>query len=175
VAVCGRLEHQNLLMVCTYGSRHSIKASATWKTPEGQRLDQSPETPADSLGSRSIIRHLFCATGREALSPIELRGWCAAVARAEHVARDAGGILRRGYPLLASVLAPIPPLLFGAGCLHPTGMAKGRRRFVIERSLAQSGPLGVVAGDAFVGDAPYNNRFGFTLLRSEGVMPPPTS
>ena len=91
-----------------------------------------------------------------------------------HVARDADGILAgaiRYWPV--RIGAGDPALLLGPVAVHPTRQGEGLGGFLIEGSLDKALPLGW-SRVMLVGDAPYYNRFGFTLLDNV-VMPPPTN
>ena len=118
----------------------------------------TPETAADRWEVEALYDTCF-APGREALSSYRLRDGVPPVAGLNHVARDAGGILAGAIRYWPVCIATHPALLLGPVAVHPTRQGEGLGALLIEGSLA---------------DAPYYNRFGFSLL-SEVVMPPPTN
>jgi len=89
------------------------------------------------------------------------------------VARDSGGILAGAIRYWPVRIDATPALLLGPVAVHPTRQGEGLGAALIETSLAQAAPLGWERV-MLVGDAPYYNRFGFTLLQ-DVEMPPPTN
>ncbi|MBA98537.1 MAG: N-acetyltransferase [Sulfitobacter sp.] len=133
----------------------------------------TPETAADHWEVEALYDTCF-APGREALSSYRLRDGIPPVRELSHVARDADGILAgaiRYWPV--RIGAGDPALLLGPVAVHPTRQGEGLGGFLIEGSLDKALPLGW-SRVMLVGDAPYYNRFGFTLLDNV-VMPPPTN
>jgi predicted N-acetyltransferase YhbS len=129
----------------------------------------TPEVPADHWEVEALYDTCF-APGREALSSYRLRD---GVPGLSHVARDSGGILAGAIRYWPVRIDATPALLLGPVAVHPTRQGEGLGAALIETSLAQAAPLGWERV-MLVGDAPYYNRFGFTLLQ-DVEMPPPTN
>ncbi len=130
------------------------------------------ETSADLWEVEALYDTCF-APGRELLSSYRLRDGVPPVAGMSHIARDDAGILAGAIRYWPVRIAEHDALLLGPVAVHPTRQGEGLGRVLIEQSLDFAAPLGW-ARVMLVGDAPYYNRFGFTLL--EGViMPPPTN
>ncbi|EAP81717.1 MULTISPECIES: N-acetyltransferase [Sulfitobacter] len=150
-----------------------IKAAPQENRPEGHALYHiTPETAADHWEVEALYDTCF-APGREALSSYRLRDGVPPVAGLNHVARDAGGILAGAIRYWPICIGAHAALLLGPVAVHPTRQGEGLGALLIEGSLAQAAPLGW-SRVMLVGDAPYYNRFGFTLL-TDVVMPPPTN
>ncbi|MBM05152.1 MAG: GNAT family N-acetyltransferase [Oceanibulbus sp.] len=132
----------------------------------------TPEVPADHWEVEALYDTCF-APGREALSSYRLRDGVPPVAGLSHVARDSGGILAGAIRYWPVRIDATPALLLGPVAVHPTRQGEGLGAALIETSLAQAAPLGWERV-MLVGDAPYYNRFGFTLLQ-DVEMPPPTN
>ena len=134
----------------------------------------TPETPADHWEVETLYDLCF-APGRTALSSYRLREGVPPVIGLSHVARDGDGILAgaiRYWPVRIGAQGAAC-LLLGPVAVHPTRQGEGLGRDLIAQSLTHAQPMGWTRV-MLVGDAPYYNRFGFTLL--EGViMPPPTN
>ncbi|MDG1170772.1 MAG: N-acetyltransferase [Sulfitobacter sp.] len=132
----------------------------------------SPETKADYWEVEALYDTCF-APGREALSSYRLRDGIPSVEGLSHVARDADGILGGAIRYWPVRIGQAEALLLGPVAVHPTRQGEGLGRALIEKSLGEAAPLGWDRV-MLVGDAPYYNRFGFTLLEHV-VMPPPTN
>ncbi len=132
----------------------------------------TPEVPADHWEVEALYDTCF-APGREALSSYRLRDGVPPVAGLSHVARDSGGILAGAIRYWPVRIGATEALLLGPVAVHPTRQGEGLGAALIETSLAHAGPLGWERV-MLVGDAPYYNRFGFTLLQNV-EMPPPTN
>ncbi len=131
-----------------------------------------PETKADYWEVEALYDTCF-APGREALSSYRLRDGIPPVAGLSHVARDADGILAGAIRYWPIRIGAFDALLLGPVAVHPTRQGEGLGGMLIEGSLSQAVPLGW-SRVMLVGDAPYYERFGFTLLEHI-VMPPPTN
>ena len=131
-----------------------------------------PETAADHWEVEALYDTCF-APGREALSSYRLRDGIPPVAGLSHVARDADGILAGAIRYWPIHIGAADALLLGPVAVHPTRQGEGLGGLLIEGSLSQAVPLGW-SRVMLVGDAPYYERFGFTLL-DQVVMPPPTN
>lgn len=132
----------------------------------------TPETAADRWEVEALYDTCF-APGREALSSYRLRDGIASVAGLSHVARDATGILGGAIRYWPVRIGNVASLLLGPVAVHPTRQGEGLGRALIEESLQHAAPLGWDRV-MLVGDAPYYNRLGFSLLEHV-VMPPPTN
>lgn len=132
----------------------------------------TPETAADHWEVEALYDTCF-APGREALSSYRLRDGVPPVAGLSHVARDAGGILAGAIRYWPVRIGTVEALLLGPVAVHPTRQGEGLGGMLIEGSLTRAVPLGW-ARVMLVGDAPYYERFGFSLL-TDVVMPPPTN
>ncbi len=132
----------------------------------------NPETAADHWEVEALYDTCF-APGREALSSYRLRDGVPPVAGLSHVARDADGILAGAIRYWPVRVGKAPALLLGPVAVHPTRQGEGLGAFLIEDSLTRAAPLGWERV-MLVGDAPYYERFGFSLL-GDVVMPPPTN
>lgn len=113
------------------------------------------------------------APGREALSSYRLREGVPPVAGLSHVARDMDGIMAGAIRYWPVRIGQDPALLLGPVAVHPTRQGEGLGGLLIESSLEQAIPLGWLRV-MLVGDAPYYQRFGFSLL-ADIIMPPPTN
>ncbi len=131
-----------------------------------------PERAADHWEVEALYDTCF-APGREALSSYRLRDGVPPVAELSHVARDADGILAGAIRYWPVRVGGAEALLLGPVAVHPTRQGEGLGGLLIEGSVAQAAPLGWVRV-MLVGDAPYYQRFGFSLL-NHVVMPPPTN
>ncbi len=131
-----------------------------------------PETKADYWEVEALYDTCF-APGREALSSYRLRDGIPPVAGLSYVARDADGILAGAIRYWPIHIGAVDALLLGPVAVHPTRQGEGLGGMLIESSLSQALPLGWTRV-MLVGDAPYYERFGFTLLEHV-VMPPPTN
>ena len=131
-----------------------------------------PEPAADAWEVEALYDTCF-APGREALSSYRLRDGIPPVAGLSHVARDADGILAGAIRYWPIHIGAADALLLGPVAVHPTRQGEGLGGMLIESSLSQALPLGWTRV-MLVGDAPYYERFGFTLLEHV-VMPPPTN
>ena len=107
---------------------------------------------------------LCFAPGREALSSYRLRDDVPPVPRLSLVARDPGGVLAGAIRFWPIRVGGTPALLLGPVAVHPTRQSEGLGGQLMHASLeiAQSDGWARVM---LVGDAPYYNRFGFTLLQ----------
>tara|TARA_R110002049_G_scaffold23781_6_gene84659 strand:+ start:43254 stop:43754 length:501 start_codon:yes stop_codon:yes gene_type:complete len=132
----------------------------------------SPEARDDHWEVEALYDTCF-APGREALSSYRLRDGVPPVEGLSHVARDRGGILAGAIRYWPIRIGRFQALLLGPVAVHPTRQGEGLGAHLVETSLACAAPLGWQRV-MLVGDAPYYNRFGFTLLRGV-VMPPPTN
>ena len=131
-----------------------------------------PERAEDHWEVEALYDTCF-APGREALSSYRLRDGVPPVAGLSHVARDADGILAGAIRYWPVRIGTAEALLLGPVAVHPTRQGEGLGGLLIEDSLVHAAPLGW-ARVMLVGDAPYYERFGFSLL-SDVVMPPPTN
>lgn len=132
----------------------------------------TPEAPSDHWEVEALYDTCF-APGREALSSYRLRDGIPPVAGLNHVARDGLGILAGAIRYWPIRIDASEALLLGPVAVHPTRQGEGLGAALIESSLARAAPLGWKRV-MLVGDAPYYNRFGFTLLK-DVEMPPPTN
>ncbi len=132
----------------------------------------NPETADDRWEVEALYDTCF-APGREALSSYRLRDGVPPVAGLSHVARDAGGILAGAIRYWPVRIGNAEALLLGPVAVHPTRQGEGLGGVLIEDSLSRAIPLGWERV-MLVGDAPYYERFGFSLL-ADVVMPPPTN
>ncbi len=131
-----------------------------------------PESPDDYWEVEALYDLCF-APGRTALSSYRLRDGVPPVMGLSHVARDSDGTLAGAIRYWPVMIDAAPTLLLGPVAVHPTRQGEGLGGALIDESLARAEPQGWDRV-MLVGDAPYYNRFGFTLL--EGVlMPPPTN
>ncbi|SFE43594.1 Predicted N-acetyltransferase YhbS [Sulfitobacter brevis] len=131
-----------------------------------------PERPDDYWEVEALYDLCF-APGRTALSSYRLRDGVPPVMGLSHVARDSDGTLAGAIRYWPVMIDAAPALLLGPVAVHPTRQGEGLGGALIDESLARAEPQGWDRV-MLVGDAPYYNRFGFTLL--EGVlMPPPTN
>ncbi|MGC1503894.1 MAG: N-acetyltransferase [Sulfitobacter sp.] len=128
--------------------------------------------PSDHWEVEALYDTCF-APGREALSSYRLRDGIKPVAGLSHVARDADGTLGGAIRYWPVRIREAAALLLGPVAVHPTRQGEGLGRALIEESLRHAAPLGWDRV-MLVGDAPYYERFGFTLLR-QVEMPPPTN
>ncbi|MGJ8628135.1 MAG: GNAT family N-acetyltransferase [Sulfitobacter sp.] len=113
------------------------------------------------------------APGREVLSSYRLREGIPPVAGLSHVARDDAGILAGAIRYWPVRIGDAEALLLGPVAVHPTRQGEGLGRALIEQSLDHA-PSKEWTRVMLVGDPPYYNRFGFTLLANV-IMPPPTN
>lgn len=132
----------------------------------------TPETAADHWEVEALYDTCF-APGREALSSYRLRDGVPPVVGLSHIARDDAGILAGAVRYWPVHIGAFDALLLGPVAVHPTRQGEGLGRALIEQSLDRAAPLNWTRV-MLVGDAPYYNRFGFTLLR-DVRMPPPTN
>ena len=132
----------------------------------------TPESADDRWEVEALYDTCF-APGRELLSSYRLRDGVPAVGGLSHVARDADGILAGAIRYWPVRIGGAQALLLGPVAVHPTRQGEGLGGLLIETSLEKAVPLGWHRV-MLVGDAPYYERFGFTLL-TDVVMPPPTN
>ena len=132
----------------------------------------TPEDPADYFEVEALYDTCF-APGREALSSYRLREQVPPVKGLSHVVRDEAGILAGAIRYWPVRIGAEASLLLGPVAVHPTRQGEGLGRALIEQSLHAAAPLGWTRV-LLVGDAPYYERFGFTVL-PDVVMPPPTN
>ena len=132
----------------------------------------TPEGADDRWEVEALYDTCF-APGRELLSSYRLRDGVPSVAGLSHVARDPDGILAGAIRYWPVRIGDAEALLLGPVAVHPTRQGEGLGGLLIEASLEKAVPLGW-ARVMLVGDAPYYQRFGFTLL-TDVVMPPPTN
>lgn len=132
----------------------------------------TPESADDRWEVEALYDTCF-APGRELLSSYRLRDGVPSVGGLSHVARDADGILAGAIRYWPVRIGGAPALLLGPVAVHPTRQGEGLGGLLIETSLEKAVPLGWHRV-MLVGDAPYYERFGFTLL-TDVVMPPPTN
>ncbi len=130
------------------------------------------ERDADRWEVEALYDTCF-APGREALSSYRLREGVSPVSGLSHVARDDLGILAGAIRYWPVRIGQFQALLLGPVAVHPTRQGEGLGGLLIESSLEQAIPLGWTRV-LLVGDAPYYERFGFTLL-TDITMPPPTN
>ncbi|MGY6548524.1 MAG: GNAT family N-acetyltransferase [Roseinatronobacter sp.] len=129
------------------------------------------ETPADWWDVEALYDLCF-APGREALSSYRLRDGVAPVAGLCLLLRDRDGVAAaiRFWPVR---VAGQQVLLLGPIAVHPTHQGEGLGGWLMSESLRRARAAGW-ARVLLVGDAPYYQRFGFTVL-PDVVMPPPTN
>ncbi|WP_372991227.1 GNAT family N-acetyltransferase [Sulfitobacter sp.] len=132
----------------------------------------TPESAQDHWEVEALYDTCF-APGREALSSYRLRDGVPPVSGLSHVARDDDGILAGAIRYWPIRIGAAEALLLGPVAVHPTRQGEGLGGLLIEDSLVHAAPLGWTRV-MLVGDAPYYERFGFTLLH-DVVMPPPTN
>ncbi len=132
----------------------------------------TPESADDRWEVEALYDTCF-APGRELLSSYRLRDGVPSVGGLSHVARDADGILAGAIRYWPVRIGGAQALLLGPVAVHPTRQGEGLGGLLIETSLEKAVPLGWHRV-MLVGDAPYYERFGFTLL-TDVVMPPPTN
>ena len=135
-------------------------------------FELTKETPDDWWEVEALYDLCF-APGRELLSSYRLRDGVASVDALNHVIRDSDGTLGGAIRYWPVRIGAATSLLLGPVAVHPTHQGEGLGAMLIEESLH------VAAAHAWervllVGDAPYYNRYGFTLLERV-VMPPPTN
>lgn len=127
---------------------------------------------ADDWWEVEALYDLCFAPGREALSSYRLRDGIEPVASLCLVARDEIEILAGAIRFWPIRVGHFTALLLGPIAVHPTRQGEGLGGLLIDNALIRARK----SWDRvlLVGDAPYYNRFGFTLLT--GVdMPPPTN
>ena len=135
-------------------------------------FELKPET-TDDWWEVEALYDLCFAPGREALSSYRLRDDIDPVADLCLVARDADGILAGAIRYWPVLVGGQKVLLLGPVAVHPTYQGEGLGGVLIGDSLDRARDL-KWSRVMLVGDAPYYERFGFTLL--SGVdMPPPTN
>lgn len=132
----------------------------------------TPETAADRWEVEALYDTCF-APGREALSSYRFRDGVPPVVGLSHIARDDAGILAGAIRYWPVHIGTHDALLLGPIAVHPTRQGEGLGRALIEQSLDHAVPLKWTRV-MLVGDAPYYNRFGFSLL-DDVRMPPPTN
>ena len=132
----------------------------------------SPQVPDDHWEVEMLYDTCF-APGREVLSSYRLRDGIPPVTGLSHVARDDAGILAGAIRYWPVRIGDAEALLLGPVAVHPTRQGEGLGRALIEQSLDQAPSKGWTRV-MLVGDPPYYNRFGFTLLTGV-IMPPPTN
>lgn len=130
------------------------------------------ETASDWWEVEALYDLCF-APGRELLSSYRLRDGVASVAELNHVARDEDGTLGGAIRYWPVRIGSVTSLLLGPVAVHPTRQGEGLGALLIEQSLHVAAAQGWERV-LLVGDAPYYNRYGFTLLEHV-VMPPPTN
>lgn len=132
----------------------------------------TPQSPDDHWEVEMLYDTCF-APGREVLSSYRLREGILPVAGLSHVARDDAGILAGAIRYWPVRIGDAEALLLGPVAVHPTRQGEGLGRALIEQSLDHAPSKGWTRV-MLVGDPPYYNRFGFTLL-ADVIMPPPTN
>ncbi|PIE12602.1 MAG: GNAT family N-acetyltransferase [Rhodobacterales bacterium] len=130
------------------------------------------ETPEDWWEVEALYDLCF-APGREALSSYRLRDGVDRVADLSLLARDENGILAGAIRYWPVLVGGNRALLLGPVAVHPTRQGEGLGGFLIRESLEIAREQGWERV-LLVGDAPYYNRYGFSL-RKGVIMPPPTN
>lgn len=131
----------------------------------------SQETP-DDLHEVEYLYDLAFAPGRAALSSYRLRGG-APIAELSLVARDDLDILAGAIRYWPILIGEHGALLLGPVAVHPTRQGEGLGHLLINESLALAANAGW-SRVLLIGDAPYYQRFGFSVAKGL-KFPPPTN
>lgn len=116
---------------------------------------------------------LCFAPGREALSSYRLREGVDRVSELSMVARDGDGILSGAIRYWPVRVSNARALLLGPVAVHPTRQGEGLGDILIRSSLERAREMGWER-IILVGDLPFYERFGFSIL-PDVLMPPPSN
>tara|TARA_R110002020_G_scaffold84230_6_gene208802 strand:- start:290 stop:883 length:594 start_codon:yes stop_codon:yes gene_type:complete len=130
------------------------------------------DAEADSdVQAREALLDRAMGEGRKRKSSEKLRRGRLPSPGLAFVARDEGGAVIGSVRLWDVACGDKPMLLLGPLAVEPSTAGQGVGSALMRHAMARAGELGHGA-IILVGDAPYYARFGFSALKTGGVMMP---